>query len=314
MTQSPSSATGAKEKTFSNYSEEQGKAYAQGRPDYHPNVYETVVNQHISSGGQLDTLLDLGCGPGNVARSLGIHFTHAIGLDPSAGMIATARSMGGTTSTSEPIRFDISTVEDLGSTLSPPVADNSVDLITAANAAHWFDMTRFWPRAARVLKPGGSVAMWTSGEMRIHPSVPNAAAIQAELDQIEEEHLKPFFELGNLLTRDRYVDLPLPWTLDQPVVEFDEGAFFRKEWDIAENFFVTQPDVPLDTFELLMGTTSPVTRWRQANPDAVGTEKDVVRMFRRAIERRLHEAGVEKGKETVKGAMRGVVLVVKKKD
>lgn len=66
-------------------------------------------------------------------------FTHAIGLDPSEAMIATARSFGGSSST-EPIRFDISTGEDLGSNLSPPVLDGTVDLITAATVAHWFDM------------------------------------------------------------------------------------------------------------------------------------------------------------------------------
>jgi SAM-dependent methyltransferase len=308
----PASAT--QEKTFSSYNKEQGNAYAQFRPDYHPSLYKTVLDQHTASGGQRHTLIDLGCGPGNVARSLGLHFAHAIGLDPSDGMIATARSLGGTTSTSEPIRYEVSTAEDIGANASPPIPDNSVDLITAANSAHWFDMSRFWPSAARVLKPGGSVAIWTSGGNRIHPSVPNAAAMQVEVDQIEEEYLRPYFEPGNLLTRGRYADLPLPWTLDPPVAGFDKSDFFRKNWDLAEKFFVTQPDVPLDMFEKVIGTMSPVTRWREANPDAAGTEKDVVKVYRRAIERHLHAAGVEEGKETVRGAMLGVVLVVKKKN
>ena len=29
-----------------------------------------------------------------------------------------------------------------------------------AEAAHWFDWTKFWPEAARVLRPGGTVAFW----------------------------------------------------------------------------------------------------------------------------------------------------------
>jgi len=311
--QSATPASATQEKTFSSYSKEQGKEYAQSRPDYHPTVYQTVLDQHRASGGQLDTLVDLGCGPGNVARSLGVHFTHTIGLDPSEGMVATARSLGGTTSTSEPIRYEVSTAEDIGANASPPIPDNSVDLITAANSAHWFDMSRFWPSAARVLKPGGSVIMWTSGGSRVHPSVPNAASMQVELDRIEEEYLLPFFEPGNLHTRGRYADLPLPWTLDPPVAGFDKSEFVRKNWDLAEKFHVTEPDVPLDMFERIIGTMSPVTRWREANPDAVGTEKDVVKVYRRAIERHLHAAGVEKGKETVRGAMLGVILVVKKK-
>jgi len=55
-------------------------------------------------------------------------------------------------------------------------------------------------------------------------------------------------------------------------------------------------------------------RWREANKDLVGTgtEGDVVQLMRREIERLLHEAGVEEGKEKVKGAGSGVLLVVKK--
>lgn len=312
--QSPNPASTTQEKTFSSYNEKQGTEYAQLRPDYSPALYQAVLDQHKATGGQLETLVDLGCGPGNVARTLGVHFAHAIGLDPSDGMIATARSLGGTTSTSEPIRYEVSTAEAIGANASPPIPDNSVDLITAANSAHWFDMARFWPSAARVLKPGGSVVMWTSGGSRIHPSVPNYEAIQLEVDEIENEYLRPYFEPGNLLTRDRYTGLPLPWTLDPPVAGFDESDFLRKDWDLAEKFYAVNPDVPLDMFEKMIGTMSPVTRWREANPDAVGTEKDVVRLYRRAIERHLHAAGVEKGKETVRGAMQGVVLVVKKKN
>ena len=301
------------EKTFSSYNQEQGKAYAQIRRDYHPSVYQTIINHHISTGGQLDTLLDVGCGPGTAAHALAPHFAHAIGLDPSEGMIATARSPGDASSTSEPVRFEVSTAEELGEHLSPPIQDSSVDLITAANAAHWFDMSRFWPSAARVVKPGGSVALWTSGKICAHPSMPNAAAIQAAMDRSQEQHLTPYLVPGNLLTLNGYIDLPLPWTLAPPVPEFDESTFFRKDWDAAEDFFVGQPEADLDTFEKMMGTGSAVTRWRQAHPDDVGTERDLVRMLRREMERLLHEAGVEKGKEKTKGAVQGALLVVKKK-
>jgi hypothetical protein len=91
-------------------------------------------------------------------RDLALHFVHAIGIDPSAGMITTARSLGGVSSSNDPIRFEISSAEDLGPELNPPVQSNTVDLIVAATAAHWFDMPKFWHRAAQVLKPGGTLA------------------------------------------------------------------------------------------------------------------------------------------------------------
>jgi len=125
--------------------------------------------------------------------------------------------------------------------------------------------------------------------------------------------------LGNRLTRDLYIDLPLPWTLATPVPEFDEASFLRKEWNtgseskLGDQFFANQQPVDLDTLEKGLSTTSPVIRWREAHPDAVGSERDVVRMIRREIERLLHEAGVEKGKEIVTAGVAGVLLMVKKK-
>jgi trans-aconitate 3-methyltransferase len=301
-----------KEKTFSSYNQDQGKNYAKLRRTYHPSVVEAVINQHTTTGGKLDTLLDIGCGPGTATFDVASHFPHAIGLDPSEGMIATARAVGGTTSTGEAVRFEISTAEDLGVNLSPPVANGSIDLIIAANAAHWFDMAGFWRAAARVLKPGGSVAMWTSGNIAAHPDLPNAAAIQAAIDEHQEKNLLPYFESGNFLTRNSYKTLPLPWTLKEPITAFDKGSFFRREWQINETFYVGPPEVDLDTFEKMVAVGSAETRWRQAHPDDVGTERDIIKILRKKIEHLLHEAGVKPGEERLKGVIPGVLLVVKK--
>lgn len=125
------------ENTFSNYNVAQGKAYAQIRRDYHPNVYNAIITQHTSTGGQLSTLMDVGCGPGMTTIGLAPHFTHAIGLDPSEGMITIAHSqLESNSKAPSNIRFEISTAEELGANFSPPIADSSVDLLTASNAAH----------------------------------------------------------------------------------------------------------------------------------------------------------------------------------
>lgn len=296
------------EKTFSSYNQEQGKNYAEVRRDYHDSVYQTVFDQHVSTGGKLDTLLDVGCGPGNVARSLGVHFAQVIGLDPSDGMVKTARSLGGGSGTSEPIRYEISTAERMDM-----IQDESIDLITVANAAHWFDMPKFWLRAAQVLKLGGSVAIWCSGDIRTDPSLPNWEAIQAATDDYLHRYLQPYYERGNWMTRTRYVDLPLPWTITEPVRDFDENTFFRKDWTPEdEPFFVGLPEADMDMFEKTMTTNSAYTRWAQANPDIVGTDKDGLRILRKEIERLLQEGGVANGQEKMKGVVYGVILVVKK--
>ncbi|EMT67108.1 Trans-aconitate 3-methyltransferase [Fusarium odoratissimum] len=241
---------------------------------------------HKEGSGQFDALIDVGCGPGTATRSLAPHFKTAYGLDPSEGMISTARSI----TTLGNVKFEVSSAESLGSELANPIPDGSVDVITGATCAHWFDMPRFWEQAAKTLRPGGTVALWTAAN-----------------------YMLP----GNLMGRDLYRGLPLPWTLDPPVSTFDQDSFVRKEWctgpDSETMFFEHSPPVNLDMVEMVLGTASPVTRWREAHPEAVGTENDVVRQIRRRIEKILGDAGVEKGKEMLTGDMTGVLLLVRKR-
>ncbi|KAI8181024.1 putative methyltransferase [Colletotrichum sp. SAR 10_75] len=313
----PAPTSVPRENTFRKYTAEQGKFYAKGRPVYDDCLYDIIIDHHKSTGGKLDTLLDIGTGPGTVARGLGPRFKEVIGLDPAAGMIAAARSFGGVSGNSEPIRFDVSTAEELGSNLSPAVADGSVDLVTAATAAHWFDMPGFWAAAARVLKPGGTVAIWSGSSMYIHPSVPNHEHIQGVLNEFRNQHLVPYMVQGNHIGETLYEDLPLPWTVENPIREFDQSTFYRKEWNKdgivdEDGEFFHQLTWNMDDVENMMITVSPVTRWREAHPDLVGTDRDVVKMLRKQIETLLHEAGVEKGKETITTGWSGALLMVKK--
>ncbi|KAF1984302.1 S-adenosyl-L-methionine-dependent methyltransferase [Aulographum hederae CBS 113979] len=308
-----------KEKTFTSFTPAQGSNYARNRPGYHPNLFKTILTHHTSTGGALTTLLDVGCGPGSATFALAPSFTSATGIDPSEGMITTARTLSPSaenTSSTPPIRFEVSSAEDLGAHLDPPIADASVDLITAATAAHWFDMAGFYAAAARVLKPDGTIALWSTGRTRMDPSLPNGEAIQAAIDEIEDRELGPFMEQGNLLTRNNYVGLGLPWTVEPPVEQFLEKDFVRKDYapeTSEEEFFMGgSMEVNLDTFEKIIGTMSPVQRWREAHKEDVGTKRDVVKMMRSTMERLLHEAGVEEGKEVVRGSLRGVLLMFKK--
>lgn len=296
------------EATFSSYKQAESKQYAQVRMSYHPSVYETAITHHTATGGRLNSLLDVGCGPGLATRDLASHFDHVTGIDAGQSMISVAQSMNLKTASSEPVRFELSTAEDMAG-----IADESIDLITAANAAHWFDMPTFWTRAAQVLRPGGSVAMWTSGEPAAHPDTPNAVAINEAFKRCQKDYLEPYFEPGNLLTRNGYRTLGMPWDAVPSIEAFDDKSLFRKEWALDEPFHVGQNDpISLDLLEKMLGTSSPVTRWRQAHPDIQGTEEDVVRVLRNETERLLGEAGVPKGAKALRGAAPGVLVMVKK--
>ncbi|OAA77883.1 methyltransferase domain-containing protein [Akanthomyces lecanii RCEF 1005] len=311
----------AREETFRKYSTEEAQRYAQYRQDYSQALYDAVLLFHASSGGKNGTLVDVGCGPGNVTRALGTHFQQAIGLDASPSMALQAdeisRAAGATTRSGEPLSFYQSSAESLGADLDEghAIRDGSVDLVTVANAAHWFDMPAFWRAARRVLRPRGTVAVWIPGEGLVHPSTPGAAALDAVLQRFITRDLLPHYLPGNFLFRDRYRSLPVPWTADPPVRGFDRGAFERREWDIAyDKPFVRGGDRPvgLDVIEAAASTMSPVTRWREANAELVGTERDVVKVLRRDMEAVLRENGVAEGEERVRMIMDGTLLLFKK--
>jgi SAM-dependent methyltransferase len=306
--------TAPKETTFRSFTPEQSANYAANRLDYYPRLYNILLNHHQSTGGQLNTVLDVGCGPGTATRSLASVFNHTVGIDPSEGMITTARSLGGVThTTNEPIRFEVCTIEGVTS-----LEAGSVDLITAATAAHWFDMSTFWPQAARLLRPSGTVALWIGGPILVDPSMPNGAAIQAAIDRFETA-LDDYMAPGNRVARGVYVDLVLPWMLETPVGEFERDSFVRREWDIGEGkepideYYNIQRPPTVEVLALTLATASPYVRWREANPDAVSTETDPLEVLRKEVERQLQDAGVDPKTGVIKGGIGAALLMVKKK-
>ena len=304
--------------TYRAYTNAQGDSYAAGRPGYAPALFTSIIDHHMDTGGQLDTVVDVGCGTGQATLDLCPYFAKAIGLDPSEGMIKSARASAKSASSSA--QFDVSAGEDIGSDLKPPIADGSIDLLTAATAAHWFDMARFWASAARTVKAGGTVALWARTAMTIDPEkTPNGTAIRAVVDEVDRE-LMPFDRRGSILTRDLYVDLPLPWTLDTPVEGFDKASLVRREWNKAREYYEADQKedlglgatVTAEQFASLVNTNSSVIRWREAHPEKAGTEEDLVASMKSQIERLLAEAGEDPGARVLKGGVAMVLLMIKK--
>lgn len=124
------------EQTFRAYSDEDAAKYAKARLQYSDELYQAIMSHHTSSGGKLDTVVDIGCGPGIASFQLAKYFKTVIGLDPSEGMINTARShlaASEAPTNGANIKFEISTAEHIDPGLIP---DGSVDVITAATCAH----------------------------------------------------------------------------------------------------------------------------------------------------------------------------------
>ena len=97
-------------------------------------------------GTEPKSIVDLGCGPGNLARQL-VELGHAIvGVDPSLKMLQGMKSKA--------LPAVCGNAEEI------PLRSNSFDVVTAAQAFHWFDPSRALPEIGRVLRDGGRIALF----------------------------------------------------------------------------------------------------------------------------------------------------------
>jgi hypothetical protein len=111
--------------------------------------------------------------------------------------------------------------------------------------------------------------------------------------RLERETLAPYALPGNIISMDMYDDLPLPWNISPPVSDFPQSKFVKLDYDregVLSNgvsFFNNDEKESLDDIENGLSTASMVTRWRAANPELVGTDKDVVKVFTRELREAL---------------------------
>ena len=83
--------------------------------------------------------------------------------------------------------------------------DDSMDLVTVAQALHWFDRDSFFREVTRVLRPGGVVAAWTYGGLTVAPAVDPA------LHVVMREILGRYWPPPRVMVDDLYRHLVFPF-------------------------------------------------------------------------------------------------------
>lgn len=99
------------------------------------------------AGSEAARVLDLGAGTGKLTRALVQVGHEVVAVDPSEQMLHQLQSHAP----------DVEVL--VGSAEAIPQPDASVDVVTAAQAFHWFDPATALPEIARVLRPGGRLAL-----------------------------------------------------------------------------------------------------------------------------------------------------------
>jgi SAM-dependent methyltransferase len=181
-------------------------SYAQARPGYPDALFDWLAALCATHGQAWDA----GCGNGQASLALGERFDAVFATDPSAPQIASA--------TPHPrVRYAVEPAERCS------LPDASADLVTVAQAYHWFAHAVFCAEARRVLKPGGAIALWTYAESTVSP------AVDAVFDHLNDTLVVGDWPPEREHVVNRYRNLPFPfaripapdfvmrcdWTLDQ---------------------------------------------------------------------------------------------------
>jgi SAM-dependent methyltransferase len=154
-------------------------AYERGRPGYPEEAVRWLV------GDEPHDVVDLGAGTGKLTRAL-VALGHRVSavepLDEMraelAAAVPDARALAGRAE-------------------AMPLPDASADVVASAQAFHWFDHDAALPEIARVLRPGGSLALvWNSRDDR-DPWMAQLSAIIGN-ETIEEWDVVPILQEGGL--------------------------------------------------------------------------------------------------------------------
>ena len=186
-------------------------AYQQFRPRYPDTLFDWLATH--SPGTAL--ALDCGCGTGQASGPLAARFSRVLASDLIPAQLATLDPPANC----HRLAADSSAL---------PLADHCLDLLTVAQALHWFDHPAFMDEARRTLRPGGLLAVWTYGLLTL-PDHPDDQRCAALIRDFHDSTLAPWWAPNRTHVVEGYARLPLPWPLlaDTPVLQLEQHWHWR---------------------------------------------------------------------------------------
>jgi hypothetical protein len=214
---------------FSNIS----ATYAAFRPRYPRALFEFVAS--IAPKRRL--AWDCGAGSGQATVDLAEWFDGVVATDVSKEQLENAP--------------DHSKVRRLAAPAeAAPLTDASVDLITVAQALHWFDHERFYAEVRRVGAPGAAIAVWAYAVPRMDGDVGRA------LHHLMFDVVGPFWPPERRYVESEYRTIPFPFErIESPALALEESwtrpqvVGYARSWSATARYVSAKGDDPVVAFE-----------------------------------------------------------------
>ncbi|WLR51348.1 class I SAM-dependent methyltransferase [Bacillus tianshenii] len=232
-----------------NYFSSQSQEYALYRPTYPDELFNYIT----SFVEKKEVVLDCATGSGQAAVPLSERFKQVIAVDISERQLQYAEKRAN-------IRYAVSPVEQLR------VPENSVDLVTVAQGAHWFQFDAFYKEVQRVAKKDAAIVVWGYGLCTISREIDQILHVYyyeivgkfwpAERKYIDEEYKTLPFPFAEIQTLD--FEIKIKWTAQQFLA-------YLFTWSATQMYMKEEGKNPLqfikDEIERLWGDEAREIRW-----------------------------------------------------
>lgn len=235
--------------TFKDHFSGHADDYRRFRPTYPSDLFDYLADQ--ATGHTL--AWDCGTGNGQAATALRAHFERVVASDGSVQQVLRSLPTPG-------VGMVAAHAE------AAPLARHSVDVVTVAQALHWFAHDAFFTEARRVARPGAPLAAWCYGRMNISP------AVDAVIDGFWEDAIGPFWPPERRYIEAGYRTLPFPLAR-QPTPDFTmEAAWtlpallgYLRSWSAVRRYQAHHGTDPVRAIEAPLvrafGTATRAVRW-----------------------------------------------------
>ena len=159
--------------------------YKKYRPGYPSALYQAILEY---TAGR-ENYWDCATGNGQVARELAGYFKQVYATDISKNQLDKAPALSNVT-------YKITRAENTG------FEDSTFDLITVAQAIHWFDIGAFLKEARRVGRAGGVLAVWGYGLLRF------GEPVDTHITRFYREVVGPYWDGERTHIDTAYADIP----------------------------------------------------------------------------------------------------------